>query len=204
MPLIKFINKNNFTCGIWAITESVNTLLGKGNFNENEKTYLEKIKNINRKKQSIASKLILNKISNKKINVYYNKFGAPFCKKIKNISISHSNNLSAALISNEKIGIDIQYRSKKIQLIKNKFVNEKDLNHSFEEDCFLHYVWCSKEAIYKTLNGLPCSFKKHIFIKNLNENESLGLYIRKNKKIKFRIYHEIFEDYFISIANKIQ
>jgi len=204
MPLIKFINKNNFTYGIWAITESVTTLLGKGDFNENEKIYLEKIKNINRKKQSIASKLILNKISNKKIDVYYNKFGAPFCKKIKNISISHSNNLSAALISNEKIGIDIQYKSKKLQLIKNKFINENDLNHSFEQDFFLHYVWCSKEAIYKTLNGLTCSFKKHIFIKNLSENESLGLYIRKNKKIKFRIYHEVFEDYFISIANKIQ
>ena len=36
MPLIKFINKNNFTCGIWEITESVKTLLGKVNFNENE------------------------------------------------------------------------------------------------------------------------------------------------------------------------
>ena len=73
----------------------------------------------------------------------------------------------------------------------------------FELDDFLHYAWCSKEAIYKTLNGLPCSFKKNIFIKNIDSNKSIGQYKKDKKKLNFEIYHEILEDYFISIAKKI-
>ena len=202
MPLLKIINKKKFNYGIWKITESVEELLNKADFNKIEIKYFEKFKNLDRKKQSITSRLILNELNKKKVNVCYNKNGGPISNEIKNISISHSNNLSVALISNNLVGIDIQKKSEKIQIIKKKFIAKNDLNNSFNESFFLHYVWCSKEAIFKTLDGLPCSFKKNIFLKNLSEKKSLGHYRSVEKKLKFIIYHEMFEDYFISIAYK--
>lgn len=202
MPLLKIINKKKFNYGIWKITESVEELLNKADFNNIEIKYFEKFKNLDRKKQSITSRLILNELSNKKVNVCYNKNGAPVSNEIKNISISHSNKLSVALISDNLVGIDIQKKSEKIQIIQKKFIAKNDSNKSFNDSYFLHYIWCSKEAIFKTLNGLPCSFKKNIFLKNLTEKKSLGHYQSVNKKLKFIIYHEMFEDYFISIAYK--
>ncbi len=203
MPLIKIKTKPDYIYGIWEIRESIANLYKNVKFNKAEKNYLDKISNKRRKKQSLAGKLILNHLTKQKINISYNKNGAPFCENHKNISISHSNELSIALISTKLIGIDIQLKTKKINLIKSRFVNKDDHNKFFESEDFLHHIWCSKEAIYKTLNGLPCSFKKNIFIKNLNNTKSLGLYKKDNRIINFKIYHEIFKNYFISIAKKI-
>jgi len=203
MPLIKIKKQADYIYGIWEIRESITSLSKNVNFNQTEKDYLHKISNTKRKKQSVAAKLILNHLTAKKINISYTSHGAPFCENHQNISISHSNKLSIALISKDLIGIDIQLKSAKINVIKSKFVNKNDSNNFFESEDFLHHAWCAKEAIYKTLNGLPCSFKKNIFIKNLNESNSLGLYKKDDRIINFKIYHEIFKNYFISIAKKI-
>ena len=81
-----------------------------------------------------------------------------FPNEIKNISISHSNKLSVALISDNLVGIDIQKKSEKIQTVKKKFIAKNDSNKSFNESFFLHYVWCSKEAIFKTLEWTSLFF----------------------------------------------
>ena len=203
MPLIKFEKKTDYAYGIWKITESIKNLYNQLDLKKSEKDYIEQNHSNLRKKQSSAAKLILNKLANKKIHVSYNKNGAPIASDFQNISISHSHKFSMALISEKAIGIDIQLRSKKINIIQSKFINQNDINKCFELDDFLHYTWCSKEAIYKTLNGLPCSFKKNIFIKNIDSNKSIGQYKKDKKKLNFEIYHEILEDYFISIAKKI-
>ena len=50
MPLLKIINKKKFNYGIWKITESVEELLNKADFNNIEIKYFEKFKNLDRKK----------------------------------------------------------------------------------------------------------------------------------------------------------
>ena len=203
MPLIKIKKKPDYVYGIWKIEESIEFLYKDLVTTAQERDYLNKISHLERKKQSIAAKLILNHLTGKQINISYTSHGAPVCENHENISISHSNELSIALISKDLIGIDIQLKSTKINVIKSKFVNKNDCNNFFELEDFLHHTWCAKEAIYKTLNGLPCSFKKNIFIKNLNETKSLGLYKKDDRIVNFKISHEIFKNYFISIAKKI-
>ena len=203
MPLITIKKKDKCIYGIWKISENLNSLLNEIRLNKNDENYLNQISNEQRKKQSIAAKITLNQISNKTINIKYRENGAPFCAEYKNISISHSNIFSAALISDEITGIDIQHKKTNIKKLKSKFINNHDLNSSFNEIDFLHYIWCSKEAIYKTLNNSKCSFKNNIYIENKNNNFSLGFYINDDKKINFEINHEKFENYFISIAKKI-
>ena len=46
MPLLKIVNKKKFNYGIWKITESVEELLNKGDFNKIEIKYFEKFKNL--------------------------------------------------------------------------------------------------------------------------------------------------------------
>jgi len=203
MPLISLKKKDKYIYGIWKITENLNSLLNEIKLNKNDENYLSQISNEERKKQSIAAKITLNQISNETINIKYRENGAPFCDEHKNISISHSNIFSIALISDEIIGIDVQHKKINIKKLKSKFINDHDFNNSFNEIDFLHHNWCSKEAIYKTLNNLKCSFKNNIYIKNKNINFSLGFYINDDKKINFEINHEKFENYFISIAKKI-
>ncbi|MBH75754.1 MAG: hypothetical protein CMP68_01110 [Flavobacteriales bacterium] len=203
MPLITIKKKDKYIYGVWRITENLNSLLNQIRLNKNDENYLSQISNEQRKKQSIAAKITLNQISDKKIYIEYKENGAPFCAEYKNISISHSNIFSIALISDEIIGIDIQHKKTNIKKLKSKFINKRDYNKSFNEIEFLHHNWCSKEAIYKTLNNLKCSFKTNIYIENQNTNFSQGFYVNDDKKINFEINHEKFENYFISIAKKI-
>ena len=123
MPLINVKKKDKYIYGVWKITESLNSLLNKIKLNKNDANYLSQISNEQRKKQSIAAKIILNRISNKTINIKYRENGAPFCTEYKNISISHSNIFSVTLISDEITGIDIQHKKTNIKNLKSKFIN---------------------------------------------------------------------------------
>ena len=165
MPIIRIEKKTKYTYAIWKITETLSSLYNQLGLTKNEKKDLEKLTHIKRKKQSIAAKLLLNKVANKKLEVYYNQHGMPMCEYFKNISISHSDDFSAILISNQSTGLDIQKISNKIEIIKTKFLHDTELKYlnKINHKEILHIIWCSKEAIFKTLNGLPCSFKKNIF-----------------------------------------
>ena len=182
MPIIKVKKTKEYIYGIWEITETINELLKKLNPSKLEISQFKKISHLERKKQSVAAKLILNKLAKKKIVISY-KNKIPYCNEYENISITHSDIYSAVLISKKNIGIDLQKEKRKIEKIKTKFIHEdqKDFHFSIEE---LHYIWTSKEAIYKTLKGAQCSFKKNIF---LNQNKKDGYYKLGEKKIKFKL-----------------
>ena len=160
MPLIKFEKKTDYAYGIWKITESVKNLYNQISLNNSEKNYIEKNYNNLRKKQSSAAKLILNKLANKKVHVSYNKYGAPIALAFKNISISHSHKFSMALISEKPIGIDIQLRSKKINIIQSKFINQNDINECFELDQLpaLQRVILSNNRV-SHLEAISCLFR---------------------------------------------
>lgn len=197
MPIIKIEKTKEYAYGLWRIEENLDELLQKLNPNKLEENQLEIISHLQRKKQSISAKLILNELLQKKITILYKNY-IPYCKEISNISISHSNKYSAVLISKKKIGIDLQKEEKKIENIKSKFLNnwEKNIKYSLTE---LHYIWTSKEAIYKTLNGKRCSFKENIF---LSEKMKNGYYINQSKKIEFDLEIKKIKKLYLTIAKQ--
>jgi len=199
MPIIKVKKTKEYIYAIWKITENNETLLQELNPNQLEIRQLNKISHLERKSQSIAAKLTLNKLAQKKITILY-KNQIPYCKKYSNISISHSDSYSIVLISKKNIGIDLQKEKEKLKNIKIKFLNEKEknINYSINE---LHYIWTSKEAIYKTLKGLKCSFKENIFLENKMKT---GYYITDKKKIEFDLEIKKINKLYLTIAKQKQ
>lgn len=78
------------------------------------------------------------------------------------VSISHSGNLIAiSYHPTKRIGIDIQHYTPKIVLIKDKFANYNEYNHTsntLEQD--LTQIWCIKEAVYKMARIKGLAFKE--------------------------------------------
>lgn len=205
MPLVKRKESTKYTYAVWKIEESLEELIEQLNPNKQELIEIERFRNIKRKKQNISARLLLNQLSNKKEILYYSKSGKPTSKIFKNISISHSNNYSILIVSENNIGIDIQYRHPNIEKISTKFLNNIELNNLNKDDPIneIHFIWCAKESIYKTLNNLPCSFKKNLEIKPIQDNMTTrGYYKSKNREIQYDIEYELLENYFIGIANK--
>ena len=67
-------------------------------------------------------------------------------------SISHCDDYAAAIVSKtERVGVDVEIPSFKIDRIKNKFLNEQELVQLNNEFLItqLTLMWCCKEAVYK-------------------------------------------------------
>ena len=202
MPIVKTKKTKDYTYSLWEITEELEELMLQLQAEEKELIEISRINNVLRKKQNIAARLILNHLANKKINLSYLKNGAPFCHHFQHISVSHSNNYAVLVVSENHIGIDIQHKKHNIEQLKTKFINpieEKYLNNKPINNT-LHFIWCAKEAIYKTLNSL-CSLRENIIIDNVFKGKKSSGYYQKNKKIKkYNLYYEKFNNYFLVLA----
>ena len=107
MSFQQTIIDNNIQIGIWKEEESLQELLRLA-----KKISIPNCKTEKRKKEFLISRLLLHNIS-PNTNISYNKFGAPELDNFQNISISHSNGLVAILVSDNKVGLDIEKISNK-------------------------------------------------------------------------------------------
>ncbi|MAQ32303.1 MAG: hypothetical protein CMD26_06215 [Flavobacteriales bacterium] len=200
MPIIHTTITKNYIFMIWEIKEELEDLLKILKATAIELEEINKITHLDRKKQNISARIILNHLATKKVQLKYHENGSPYCSEFKNISISHSKNYCTVIQSDNLTGIDIQYRKKNIRNISVKFINSTD-TQSWGKDIsehHLHLIWCIKEAIYKTLNK-TCSLKENIFVTNPKKANY------QNNKVNFfyNIQYEIINNYFLAIAIKI-
>ena len=132
------------------------------------------------------------------MHLKYLENGVPYCDEFQFVSISHSINIAIVAISNQPIGIDIQYKNNRVNQLQQKFVNNNDIFLTHEtQNINLNLIWCYKESVYKALNGIKCSIKNDITI---NLKEKVGILCVENKIEKFRLEHMLFKNYFITIA----
>ena len=175
MPIINKIESEKITILVWEITETLEEIMAlEGGINISNYTSKK------RKKEHLASRLLVNKIYPTKI-IIYNEFGAPELNNGKHISISHSKELVAVIISDTKSGLDIEQISEKPLSIASKFVSEKNLIKLNKEKATL--IWCLKEAIYKWYQKGSVDFIKDIIIPELfaKKNGKVTAYFRGRK-----------------------
>ena len=68
MPILNTQKTKNYTYAIWHIDESLDELLSLLNVTEKEYEEINHISHINRRKQNIAARLLLNHLAKKKLN----------------------------------------------------------------------------------------------------------------------------------------
>ena len=192
MGLILLNRDEKYVLGVWEIKESLSDLN-----NRFKDEYFKKLKNRKRKLEYVCIRLLLNQIdSNLKIN--YKKNGAPVLNKKKNISISHSNNLAAIIISNHKVGIDVEKISDKPLKIAEKFISENDnILMNVNEVCL---AWSTKEAIYKLHEIGGLDFKNDIIIKKIKKEKNMITAKFKNE-ILFLHYQKINNHFLVYVCN---
>lgn len=139
-------------------------------------------------------------------DLYYDRFGKPHLHDGKHISITHSHEFSALIISDETVGIDIELQREKILRIADKFTNSEFLYLEPEklQDYIrkLTVIWGAKEAIFKIRNEKGISFKNHIKINTFElEQEQTTAELHFDSLIKdFKIYFEELENFTLVYA----
>jgi len=192
MGLILLNKHKKYQFGVWKINESLIGLIEGF-----EDDYFNKLKNKKRKLEYVCTRLLLKEFdSNLKIS--YNKNGAPILNNNKCISIAHSNNLAAIIISDNKVGIDIEKISEKPIKIAAKFISENDnISMDINDVCL---AWSAKEAIYKLHEIGGLDFKNDIVIQKINKEKKIISVKFKNKSL-FLNYQKINNHFLVYVCN---
>ena len=204
MPFLKeFIINEKTKIKLWKV------ILGELNPKKlnNEEIKLFKLKKSNLlKEQFLAIRKIL-ALENSDYIITYDLDGKPTLNSEFKISISHSHEIAALVISNNlKFGIDVQFKESKILNIKNKFLNEfEKLNIVGDPSIdILTMIWTSKESIYKAIGLKGVSFSENIKIDKVKEKDKIGkgYYINGAEKVKFDLRFFYLDEYILCYASQ--
>lgn len=206
MPLYQTITYNATTqILIWNITETLEELRANSILNENSNLRLRAMKSILHQRAFLSVRKLLEIANYSDLDLYYDATGKPHLKD-KFISITHSHEFSAIIISDEKVGVDIELQREKILKIASKFSSESIGKENEIKE--LTVIWGAKEAVFKIRNEVGISFKKHIFVNPIKLSETTTtatLYLDTTKQL-FDIHYLEIQNYMLVYAfeNKTQ
>jgi 4'-phosphopantetheinyl transferase len=177
MPLYKTITVNPKTqILVWEITESFQDLFEAVVLNESNAIRLNGMKSEMHQRAFLSVRKLFQEAGYTDFDLYYDEFGKPHLHDGKYISITHSHQFSAIILSDDVVGIDIELQREKIIRIADKFA---DTEFSFlkpEEKTEyirkLTVIWGAKEAIFKIRNEKGISFKDHIKVNTFEMSDA--------------------------------
>lgn len=206
MPLYKTINVNSKTIvKIWKIEESYEDLFQSVALKPESLRRVLGMKSALHQRGFLSVRKLLAEFGYSDFDLLYEACGKPHLKDGKHISITHSFDFSAVIISDDIIGIDIEKQRDKIAVIAHKFIGyeaeyliENDLDYIKK----LTAIWCVKEALYKLFATPFLSFKKHCLVIPVSDNdmETVAWIDYENKKFRYHIHFLEFEGFTCAYA----
>ena len=206
MPLYKTITPNSqTTVKIWKISESYNSLIKPLNLKSKSLDRVLGMKSELHQRGFLSVRHLLAEFGYEDKDLFYDEKGKPHLKDGKQISITHSFNFSAVIVSDCVIGIDIEKQREKITIIAHKFVdyefnylNKNDTNYIKK----LTTIWCIKESLYKLFATPGLSFKQHCLVIPVSDNEehTVAWIDYKDKKHRYNIHFLEFEGFTCAYA----
>lgn len=206
MPLYKTIHpKVNTTVLVWKIEEEL-TVLETIFLNQNSIIRVENMKSEIHKKGFLSVRHLLKVLNYSDDDLFYTNDGKPHLKDGKRISITHSFNYSAIIISDQVIGIDMEKNRDKIVWISDKFIGKERDYLNFDlgtKDTEINstllirkltVIWGAKESLYKIHPDGGLLFKHHLPIEKfkLTDKKTRG-WIKKDS------FYEVYDIYFEQI-----
>ena len=202
MPFLKeFIINEKTKIKLWKVM--IGELNTKELNNDEKKLFKSKKSNL-LKEQFLAIRKVL-ALENSNYKITYDINGKPSLNSKYNISISHSHEIAALVISdNSKIGLDVQLNENKIFNIQDKFLNPSEKLNIGENPSLkmLTMIWTSKESIYKAVGLKGISFSDNIKIEKVVEEDKTGIgyYTNGSEKVKFDLKFFYIDEYTICYA----
>ncbi|MBC3758222.1 4'-phosphopantetheinyl transferase superfamily protein [Hyunsoonleella sp. SJ7] len=206
MPLYKTITPNSqTTVKIWKISESFEDLMSRVDLKPIALERVMGMKSELHQRGFLSVRCLLRELGYTDKDLFYDDCGKPHLKDGKQISITHSFQFSAVIISDLIVGIDIEKQREKIKRIAHKFIDyEQDYLASEADDYVkkLTLIWCVKESLYKLYCTPGLSFKDHCLVIpfNINDTETIAWIDYQEKKNRYNVEFLEFEGFTCAYA----
>ncbi|MBZ9628258.1 4'-phosphopantetheinyl transferase superfamily protein [Psychroflexus sp. CAK57W] len=172
MSIYKRITVDEATTAlIWKIEESLEALENGIELTDYCRERYDGMKSLIHRKGFMSIRHLLKVFGYSDFDLSYDEKGKPHLKDGKHISITHSFEFTAVIVSNKKVGIDIEKQREKIKLIAPKFTPIEEYKALGDgEDLIrkLTIVWGAKESLYKLYGKKGLLFLHDIFVEDFN------------------------------------
>ncbi len=206
MPLYKTINPNSQTVvKIWKIEESYTSLLTPLTLKPESLERVLGMKSELHQRGFLSVRHLLMLLGYTDFDLFYDKNGKPHLKDGKQISITHSFEYAAVIISDLKIGIDIEKQRDKIAVIAHKFI---DYEFQYLNKTALDYrrkltvIWCAKESLYKLFATPGVSFKNNFLVIpfEIKDTQTVAWIDYNNTPLRYDVYFVEFDGFTCAYA----
>jgi phosphopantetheinyl transferase len=201
MPFTCTITAPFGSIGIWELSDSAEALLNCVELTNSDQKKYATFKAERRKKEFLASRILLQKLHSTACEITYNNEGKPFLKDSnKHISISHSADFACVYISDKNNGIDVEQISRNIDRVAQRFLHPQEqafVAESSKPQEAKILLWAAKEAIFKCTPHQSIEFNEQILIDKFEVNEEgkfEGSLLVKTKKVNFQLHYRIFKN----------
>ncbi|MGB7841986.1 MAG: 4'-phosphopantetheinyl transferase superfamily protein [Salinimicrobium sp.] len=168
MPLYKTITIDDDTkVLIWKIEENFEDLSKGVGLTPHCRQRVDGMKSDLHRRGFMSVRHLLAALGYTDFDLFYDEEGKPHLRDGKFISITHSFVFSGIIVSNKKVGIDIEKQRDKILSIASKFTPVEEYRTLANVDALIRkltIVWGAKEAVYKLYARPKVSFLQHINI----------------------------------------
>jgi 4'-phosphopantetheinyl transferase len=189
--------------GLWNITEDLEDLLPLAKLSSDDLATWNGIHALQRKKEWLATRALLNELIGESIHISYYADGRPHLDNYPmNISISHTKGYAAVLLQSRTIpGIDIELDSRSAERVAARILSTPELEACKESNGYsnrkLLIHWCAKEAIFKMVPGNSISYAKQIHI-SLNDilkepHPFSGTFQSEDLIVSVRLFYKSFQ-----------
>lgn len=173
MPLYKTIYVTPTTqVWIWKITESYQELFRSVALKDRSLHRLEGMKSELHQRGFLSVRKLLEQAGYNDFDLLYHDNGKPHLSDGKHISITHSFDFAAIIVSHQNTGIDLEQQRDKIFRIADKFTEPNDIFFDKQNNQRtirqLTAIWGIKEAIYKFHSQKGLSLKHHINVSSFD------------------------------------
>lgn len=202
MPLYKTITSNpSTTVYVWNITESEAWLRTGLTLREASIKRLFTMSSELHRRGFLSIRHLLRTAGYTDQHLFYDDHGKPHLKDGKYISITHSYEFTAIIISDVPVGIDIEMQREKIMRIATKFIDYEAsyLSEIPEPIKELTVIWGAKESMYKLYGTKGLAFKDHCMVAafTLASKHTVSRIIYKNDNLKFDVFFEELENFIL-------
>ncbi|MDX5321950.1 MAG: 4'-phosphopantetheinyl transferase superfamily protein [Bacteroidota bacterium] len=201
MPKVwqKYTNSGSLI-GLWEISEPLEELESSLKVEP-----LPELKNENRKRQFLGSRLLLQtlleEVGVSQANLAKRDDGRPFLMDSPwELSISHTDRMAAVALSKKPIGIDIELMSERIKRIQSKFMNQEELDELTDENDlrWMHLVWSAKEALFKYHPERDFDFREHLRVHKASEIHLDAIIKKSLEPEHLRVFYHFFKQYVLT------
>lgn len=206
MPLYKSFSPNPQTSvKIWQITESYGHLLQTVTLKPENMERVLRMKSELHQRGFLSVRHLLAEFGYTDSDLYYDENGKPHLTDGKYISITHSFTFSGVIVSDFKVGIDIEKQRDKIGVIAHKFMEYEFQYLKKDEADYINkltVIWCVKESLYKLFSTPGLSFLQHTLVIpfTIEEASTVAWIDYEDKKHRFNTAFFEFEGFTCAYA----